>query len=474
MGPLRRHTGLLTVLVLAASLLALPAAAGEPEDRPDPVTSSADEASTAAVCTGTNRTISGSVRGTNGRRVDVFVGLVLLNAAGQGINLAGQPLASGYADNRRLNAGISPQGEPADSGTPFTFTGIPNGACSFWLEVYPKLANGDTDRTYYGGGLVRNRPLTSSGSAQNSVFVPMTCGVGGGTPSSPTHTTTGDITVRAYVNGTPRAINRLSYFSIATPVNPAGRAYGFGVESPTPPRTPATASSVAADQSYNLRVQIPSTAGTSVAHVVPSVPVHRCRETFVHVSWTPFGVITEFGRFRDVSAGNPFNADITWMADQGISTGYSDGTYRPVAIVTRQAMSAFMYRLAGEPPFAAPGTPSFTDVTAANAFYAEIEWMADRVISTGYDDGTYRPSAQVTRGAMSAFMYRLAGEPDFIPPANPSFTDVAPDFAFFAEIEWMDAEEITTGYADGTYRAGAGVSRQAMSAFMNRLAPLLA
>jgi len=33
------------------------------------------------------------------------------------------------------------------------------------------------------------------------------------------------------------------------------------------------------------------------------------------------------------------------MADAGISTGYADGTFRPAAKVTRQAMAAFMYRL---------------------------------------------------------------------------------------------------------------------------------
>jgi hypothetical protein len=33
------------------------------------------------------------------------------------------------------------------------------------------------------------------------------------------------------------------------------------------------------------------------------------------------------------------------MADYGISEGYEDGTFRPSAVVTRQAMSAFLYRL---------------------------------------------------------------------------------------------------------------------------------
>ena len=33
------------------------------------------------------------------------------------------------------------------------------------------------------------------------------------------------------------------------------------------------------------------------------------------------------------------------MADNGISTGFPDNTYRPAVDVTRQAMSAFLYRL---------------------------------------------------------------------------------------------------------------------------------
>ena len=40
------------------------------------------------------------------------------------------------------------------------------------------------------------------------------------------------------------------------------------------------------------------------------------------------------------------------MADANISTGYPDGTFHPTANVTRQAMAAFMYRLDGvlQPP----------------------------------------------------------------------------------------------------------------------------
>ena len=73
------------------------------------------------------------------------------------------------------------------------------------------------------------------------------------------------------------------------------------------------------------------------------------------------GVLTDI-------AGNPFETDIQWMADQGISTGYWDGTFRPAANVSRQAMAAFMYRFAGSPAFTPPVTSPFNDVATSSTF----------------------------------------------------------------------------------------------------------
>jgi virginiamycin B lyase len=179
------------------------------------------------------------------------------------------------------------------------------------------------------------------------------------------------------------------------------------------------------------------------------------------------------GTYSDVGPTHPFRAEICWMGVEGISNGYDDGTYRPSAPVTRQAMSAFMYRLAGEPAFTSPASPTFSDVGAAHTFYDEIEWMADEGISTGYPGSpkpSYRPSDAVTRQAMSAFIYRLVGSPE-TGDQPPTFTDVSSTHPFFDEIEWMASKEITTGYQPGpTYRPSNPVTRQAMSAFMQRSA----
>jgi hypothetical protein len=71
-------------------------------------------------------------------------------------------------------------------------------------------------------------------------------------------------------------------------------------------------------------------------------------------------------------------------------------------------MSAFLYRAAGEPAFDPPGTATFADVSPSHPFFAEVEWMADEGISTGYADGTYRPNTNVSRSAMSAFLHRAS------------------------------------------------------------------
>lgn len=67
--------------------------------------------------------------------------------------------------------------------------------------------------------------------------------------------------------------------------------------------------------------------------------------TLVVTPLTAIGAGALVQTFTDVPPGHPFFDEIEWMAANGISTGYADGTYRPADVVTRQAMSAFMERL---------------------------------------------------------------------------------------------------------------------------------
>jgi len=174
--------------------------------------------------------------------------------------------------------------------------------------------------------------------------------------------------------------------------------------------------------------------------------------------------------FSDVSVTSSYAGYICWMKTSGVTTGTTPTTFSPAANVTRGQMAAFMYRLAGSPKFTPPTKPSFSDVPASSEFYKQIEWLKHTGITTGTTPTTFSPSANVTRGQMAAFMYRLAGSPTFTPPKTASFGDVPTSNEFYKQIEWLKHKDITTGTTATTYSPSANVTRQQMAAFMYRLA----
>ncbi|HEU0257317.1 MAG TPA: S-layer homology domain-containing protein [Microbacteriaceae bacterium] len=112
--------------------------------------------------------------------------------------------------------------------------------------------------------------------------------------------------------------------------------------------------------------------------------------------------------FSDVPASSQFAAAIDWLAQKHITTGYADDTFRPTRTITREAMAAFLYRLDGSPAEAAPASAPFPDVPRDGHFAKEIAWLAGTHITTGFADGGFHPTAAITREAMAAFLYRYA------------------------------------------------------------------
>jgi hypothetical protein len=130
-------------------------------------------------------------------------------------------------------------------------------------------------------------------------------------------------------------------------------------------------------------------------------------------------------------------------------------------------MAAFLFGLLDGGPAPDPG---FSDVGPTHHFYDEIAWLADSGIASGFSDGTFRPAAPISRQAMAAFLYRAAGSPGGDDPtcADAPFPDVATSHPFCGEIAWMVDTGITSGYGDGTFRPTDTVTRQATVAFLQR------
>ncbi|MFW2514432.1 endo-1,4-beta-xylanase [Demequina sp. SO4-13] len=174
--------------------------------------------------------------------------------------------------------------------------------------------------------------------------------------------------------------------------------------------------------------------------------------------------------FSDVGDSLEHYAAIEWMWENGLTTGYEDGTFRPFAPLSRDAIAAFLYRLE-DPEYTAPAEPVFSDVTPGSSeFYTEISWMGDTGLSTGWDDGTFRPFDSTKRDAMAAFLYRYVDPESYVAPAEPMFSDVTPGSTeFYTEISWMGDTGLSTGWDDGTYRPLEPLTRDAFAAFLYRL-----
>lgn len=181
--------------------------------------------------------------------------------------------------------------------------------------------------------------------------------------------------------------------------------------------------------------------------------------------------------FNDVNVTTPHQEDIIWLAENGISTGYPGGLFKPMTDVYRQDMAAFLYRLAGEPDYTP--TPAdkarFKDVNDQTPHAKEIYWLAASGISTGYLDGTFKPLAPVVRQDMAAFLRRLAkvmGDPEsenWKPQNTNAFPDVTAQTDHQVDILWLAETEISAGYPDKTFRPLVKVARQDMAAFLHRL-----
>ena len=172
--------------------------------------------------------------------------------------------------------------------------------------------------------------------------------------------------------------------------------------------------------------------------------------------------------FSDVPRDHPFHDEIAWLVDEGVAQGFDDGTFRPVTGVSRQAAAAFLYRLAGEPE--GSHETDFDDVDEDHPFRDEIAWADANGIVGGYADGTFRPGRVVTRQAMAAFLANYEFGGDVPDGLSNDFEDVDEHHPFHDEISWLADEGLAGGYGDGTFRPRGDVARQAAAAFLHRYA----
>lgn len=141
--------------------------------------------------------------------------------------------------------------------------------------------------------------------------------------------------------------------------------------------------------------------------------------------------LTDRSPYPDVSAGAWYNKAIATLSRMGILSGYEDGSFRPNATVTRAEFAAMAARFDTE---AKPVDTPFTDLTGC--------WAADEIAKAygkgwvnGYGDNTFRPNGPITRAEAVTLINRVLRR---LPETD---KDLLPD-----ERTWPDNPETFWGY----------------------------
>jgi hypothetical protein len=128
----------------------------------------------------------------------------------------------------------------------------------------------------------------------------------------------------------------------------------------------------------------------------------------------------------------------TPVTGTAIATATATGTSMPGMTATSQASTA------------TPTTcvVSFTDVPSSHTFYQYVTCLACRGILGGYNDGTFRPNSDITRGQIAKVVSNAAGFNES--PAAQIYDDVPASNAFYAWVNRLSMRGVMSGYPCGT------------------------
>lgn len=173
--------------------------------------------------------------------------------------------------------------------------------------------------------------------------------------------------------------------------------------------------------------------------------------------------------FRDVKSDAWYEDAVRYVYENGMMQGTSATTFSPAAASSRGMIAAILHRLEGSPK---AGTTPFSDVEP-DAYCADAAaWAAKEGIIQGYEDGTFRPGAPITRQQLAAMLFRYAvwmGEEGTGRADLSGYQDshLVEPYAQEA-MEWAVDTGLLQGRADGRLDPGGYATRAQLAVILQR------
>lgn len=164
--------------------------------------------------------------------------------------------------------------------------------------------------------------------------------------------------------------------------------------------------------------------------------------------------------FWDVRSGDYGAEAIAWMGAEGLAAGYDNGSYRSridrfwISIDRGETIN-MLWRLVGQPPASTAHPWSDGEGWIRGA----LDWAWEQGVASGFPNGTFGPHRTITRGQFANMLWELTGSP----PATAAvpWSDVPPWLE--PSLQWIAEKGLMDGYDNGTFRADRPITRAQMA-----------
>ena len=171
--------------------------------------------------------------------------------------------------------------------------------------------------------------------------------------------------------------------------------------------------------------------------------------------------------FTDVYESEPVNTALDYLVDKGVVEGYDDGTFRPLNLINRAEFTKMVVEgVQGVTPDETLYKKCFSDVqTEWYAKYVCYAWEQEWV--EGYDDGLFRPGDNITKAeALKIITVAFDWELESI-ALRSEFSDIESD-SWYEEYFLLAEERELLDFVDYYISPHELISRKEMSEFLYR------
>ena len=174
-----------------------------------------------------------------------------------------------------------------------------------------------------------------------------------------------------------------------------------------------------------------------------------------------------------VTPSEPAEPELTpnWLNTEdhfGYIIGYGDGTVRPEAPITRAEVATIFFRLLTDEARESfwCEESGYSDVAKGDWFNTAVSTLSKLGILSGYEDGTFRPNAQISRAEFAKIAVSFFELEDM--EAENIFSDVVPGSWYESYVAAAAELGLIEGYEGGVFRPQASITRAETAAIVNR------